>query len=238
MHLRNRVFLFACTLCIAFGATSATAAPIRYLASGVLYDVADPFDVLGGQLTVGMPFEGSFTYDPAASPISITTTVKASGTTTTVARYEWSPSGNRFALSMSVGGIGAQSDPAGFSRVNILHSEGRNRTHDLLQALTMNVTSTGALVGALEIVLDDRTRSVFSNPVLPYTLNLDDFDVNHFGMLVMGRGGNMAVVLGDIQSLTANPEPGTATLVFLGLTGLSMIRRSLASTPRRRLLRI
>jgi hypothetical protein len=212
MSIRDRSIVVTLSLCIGFGATAAWAVPITYELTGVLSKVSDPENVLGGQLSIDMPFTGSLTYDPAASPES---------TSGTSAQYRWDPTGTDFSLSISVGPIDAQSAPTGWSRVTVVDGYS---DFDAFMAASSLVWSTGVNVAGLEIVMQDSTQTVFDGLGLPSYLDLDDFDTHDFNMLAQ-TGSGVALVVGNIQTLTLIPEPGTATLLLVGLIGLSRSSR-------------
>jgi hypothetical protein len=200
-----------CLGVLLLGSVADAAHALTFRATGVIDELTDPDALLPGRLTLGDPFVAYLTYDPTNPP------PPGPGGRT----YEWNPSGSDFALSIAVASISAASDPAGIAWINLFDTSPPGSAPDLFQAGTRNVQATGASLFAIELLLQDSTQTAFSSANLPASLDLADFDDDWVGLTFL-ESGKLAVALGDIQTLTLIPEPGTATLVFVGLAGMAL----------------
>ena len=192
----------------------AKAGSLTYIATGVLFDIADPNDAFEGELSLGMPFSGTIQYETGSSPVS---------TRSNSAQFEWDPLGSAFSITISLGSITASTDPAG--RGSILISNNASG-YDRFGGLGFSAFSTGADITMLEFAFRDSTMTAWDDIVIPTAaLDIADFDYAHIGMVVSNSTG-IGVALGQIDTLTLIPEPSTALLLLLGLTGMAGMRRN------------
>ena len=210
--------LLAWVAVLAVGAPASQALTFRL--TGVIDEINDPYADLTGRVSLGDPYVAYLTYDPLATPYD---------TDSNGARYRFSPTGTAFSISLHVGAITTATDPAGTGWIRV--NDGPTITSpglpDLLQMTTSNVLATGANVLTTEILLSDWGQTAFSSTDLPDSLDLDDFDVGHVAFAAFES--SWALAFGSIQTLTLIPEPGTATLVLVGLAGMALRRRPRAT---------
>ena len=193
--------------------SAAKADSLTYLATGVLFEIADPNDAFQGELSLGMPFSGTIQYETGSSPVH---------TSSGSAQFEWDPLGTAFSISISVGPITASTNPAGRGTMGVTNNGGG---YDRFGALAFGTVSTGANITIMDFVFRDSTASAWNGVAIPTELDLADFDYTYMG-IVVSQAGNLGVALGQIDTLTLIPEPSTALLLLLGLTGMAGMRRS------------
>ena len=99
--------------------------------------------------------------------------------------------------------------------------------YDRFGALAFGTVSTGANITIMDFVFRDSTASAWNGVAIPTELDLADFDYTYMG-IVVSQAGNLGVALGQIDTLTLIPEPSTALLLLLGLTGMAGIRKMTA----------
>lgn len=186
-----------------------------YTATGTIFLISDPNGLVPGEIGVGTPFSATFSWNPSASPTS---------TSATFAQYAFDPSGSDLSITLEVAGTSVSSDPAARAVFNVIdRTSGDSGCCDLVQMYAYGTTSDSLGITALEVLLQDSTKSVFDGTALPTALDLADWDLHQVDFL-FGGGTMAAVVQADIETLTANPEPSTGLLVLVGLVGLSLRR--------------
>ena len=194
-------------------ASMTNAASISWLATGTFYSVTDTGDVFEGQISIDTPFTGIFQYDTSSIPYE---------THPDAEYYAFDPSEGFLSMSLFVGSIEAYSIPSGSARMGVQNDNAVGFDH--FQLNHFDASSVVGNVTSLEVAFRDSTGTAFSDLAIPTSFDLGDFDTHYFG-LTASAGEDLGVALGEIQSLTLIPEPGTAALLAFGLAALSTIRR-------------
>lgn len=190
-------------------AGAAGALPITFTLTGTVGRVADLNGVLGGQILMGDAFTGTLTYDlatPDGDPVD-----------TTFGSYSHSPPLGTVGLSISVNGLSFQTDPS--------------QAFDVTVDVTNNqFTATGAglgpfgLAGALSLANGD---SMLADDSLPTALGTHRGSTKRttisFSTVGLTRV-NLDLMATEIV-VTTVPEPGSATLLGLGLARVALRRR-------------
>jgi len=182
---------------------------------GVVDDVYDPFDYLGGKIKVGDSIIGSYTYDlstPDSNPIP------------QVADYYHYASS--CGISLTVGGFEFKTDPANVDFlveiINDYTSGGLQDNYGLISYNNLPLPN-GVSVGGIDWSLTDSSATALSSTKLPITAPvLEDWEFNRLSV----GGGSRERAFGFFGRVTAVgliPEPGT--LLLLGLGGLMLIKR-------------
>ena len=207
-----RVSLGLALLLPSLYAGDASATVIRYAITGSVSQVDDVDALFGGLFTVGMPFTGYLRYDTAIEAYD-------QSSLATYGQYLADPVGSLAHLSISLGGVDIETDPFGSGGI------GLNVSTDLMIVRSNAAYSTGPPVNAIEFLLNSESGDVFLTEDLPLALDLADFDGTStlsFAYFELPLG---AIVFGQIETLTAVPEPASGILVALGIAALAMRRR-------------
>ncbi len=214
MKTRLLVVLVVAAVGSAVAGAPAWATPLDFSISGEISQIDDPDGILGGQFTLGMPFTGSFGYDSDLEDLD---------SDPTLGRYLANPAMGQIELSMQVGGESFRSNPQ--ARANLVI---RDLPTDLLVLNSpSSIISTGLPISQLELLLRDSDGTAISGDSPPTSLVLADWDDRALMSFAYLRRGRLALVFGEIQSLTpvTVPEPSTGLLVALGTLGCTLSRR-------------
>lgn len=184
--------------------TQAMAAPQTFSFSGYIDYVSETLP-LDGSVTAGVPFSGSYTFDPEGVSDSYPDIPG-------VGFYDF-PDGW---MGVSIGNYEITSDGLGILIWN-------DRTSgDLYQAGdTSGFFSVGIWWSMMRLVLQDTTRTALDSDALPlYPPDVADFGTYHG--LVFHTGDHAAAMTGVVTSLV--PEPGMLALLGAGAAWL-MVKR-------------
>ena len=203
---------------------TALAATVTFEISGEIETVTDSEDLLGGFVSVGMPFTGTLSYDlsiPDSAPPSY------------IGIYNVSPVGSQLSMSMSVAGETFSSNPQTSSATAEVEDSDANG--DSLSIELAGGDSTlvlqGVVFGGIYFRLEG-PKTVFDSDELPIDLAVEDFVVKD-KTLAFSDFQNLATVVGDIQTITRISGPPPVTdLPVLGPWGTALLAAALLCAGR------
>ena len=208
-------WIVCCVSLAVFAPASAGAAPITFLFTGHVTQVAalDPASPFPDPVDVGTPFSGRFRFD-GASPDLVPLDAQTGSYTSSGTPYgiRLSLAGLTFAFpSVNIGVLNDYAGPTDYYLVTFAESAGPGNP-------------TGTLV---ELTLIDDSGTAFSGDALPLLPPaLGDFLVRSF-LFTDTILGNQVEIGGEIESLVVKAAPEPSTMLLLVLPAVGLIRRRL-----------
>ena len=183
----------------------------------------------GSVFSVGESFSGTFTYETTASG-----TLSQDGLRTvhSSALIAFSVAFDDYSVVLGTGG-----EPFwGVPSVSVVNDRvlGGGSPLDLFQPNAALLT--GGWFNHLVPSLIDNSGSVFQDMSLPLNLSLGDFSFSNLGVVFLEQASQDQLhITGQLSTLdlVPIPEPNTATLLALGITGLAARQRPRRTTTRR-----
>lgn len=170
--------LFACTLCV-LGWQSASAAPMTVSLNARVDWVTDPSNALGGQISVGQVFSGTYTYDTATPGVP---------TATNALRYQATGPQSRVALSSGTISFQSKEDGTQSSDIQIIDNWPQvGWDQQILRYENLKNLSNGALpVNSIEISFNDSSGLALNSTNLPITAPVLG-DYNEARIVIVGQ---------------------------------------------------
>ena len=208
----SRLALFLALLAVGFG-TRTDAAPITVFFTGSVILVDDPGSRLDGSITVGTPFSGSLSYDPAA----------LADTLPDPSEGAYYPDPADFSFSVVIGSYSLAYDSGSAGLVEIgVHDNAPLFLHDTYNVVPNGLTGLESIAGlvdsSLQVFLGDSTQTALTSDSLsavPLTTAAWDLRSFLLDLRVDAPSLSEASVEGDIEFL-AVPEPEGGLLLALG----------------------
>lgn len=220
----KRIMIMSLTLVLMI-ATSAYAIPVTYNFSGYIdsVQIRDTSSPVGSKVSnivaYGSHFNGIFSYDTSAAPIS-------SGST-----YAFYPASD---FSVTIDSIYSftSASPEAFVLNNNSCCDRFGMHETTGSDISSNITAD-----YMYLALTDGTDTVFSDTSLPVSLNLSDFGgwngiiISNNSSSGLGSTSDSYIVSGIITSITPVPEPSTLILLGIGLMILLTLQGRTTLSP-------
>jgi hypothetical protein len=205
-------------------AFSARAQTISFNFSGTIQSVNDPNSVLPNDITVGLPFSGTLTYDT-----SLVQDFVQADPNNGVYRFEGAAA-NHFSMNVGFGShtLTVNPSPSLPNYIQAFLGSSHVLDHGAREFLLDGANPPGNLVDwSANLRLDDSTATALPSDALPTSVPLlSDFTMTQF-LFDASNGPDTFLVTGGVTSITPVPEPAAfGAIVAAALVGFAVLRAS------------